>query len=305
VFDPSEKRGDLGHGLEKSVWTDADFGRMGWHESHVRAIALLPDDEDDFAGRLLIDLDYIVRWAGGHSPGEAYTFWIAPATLVFHGVYELEGSLQGTDGEVWALTREAVDDTLGYDRWALEADVGLVFRAAGFRQIMRREPMHVHAQSLTPAERGGLSFSELPYDAAASELATTHADNPPAERRIDAAARAPAPGPPDADELKHIDWQIAHLTLWRHVYELYLDELGAPPEGRRAPADLASPSYRALGDGVDVLAQDRDDALRMARTLSGKATIRHAREEVEQIVNDIQELTDRRDHPGAAGTAGD
>jgi hypothetical protein len=54
-----------------------------------------------------------------------------------------------------------------------------------------------------------------------------------------------------------------------------------------------------------VLAQDRDDALRMARALSGKATIRHAREEVEQIVNDIQELTDRRDHPGAAGTAGD
>ena len=117
------------------------------------------------------------------------------------------------------------------------------------------------------------------------------------------ATHVPAPGPPEPGELRHIEWQFAHLTLWKHVYEVYLDELGAPPEGdaaTRVPADLASPAYRALGDGVDVLAQDREHSLQMAREFAGKAAIRHAREQIEHLVNEIQELTARRDHPGTA-----
>ena len=48
--------------LEKAVWTDGDFDRMGWHDARVHAIAF-HEDEDN--AELLLDLDYIVRWIAG------------------------------------------------------------------------------------------------------------------------------------------------------------------------------------------------------------------------------------------------
>jgi hypothetical protein len=193
---PQETSDDSGHGLTKSVWTDADFAMMGWHDCNVVALGVVQDDEDDFAARLLIDLDYITRWAGGGTPGAAFTFWVAPATLIFHGVYELEGTLKQGHAfpetlEVGGITRESVDDRLRYDRWALEGDISLTWRASGFRQIIRQEPLHVPRQSLTLNERHGVSFSEDSFDGAASSLAVTHALNPPVVQRIRRSGAAP------------------------------------------------------------------------------------------------------------------
>ena len=166
-FDPIRRTSGAGHALQKSVWTDADFAAMGWHDCRILALALVADDEDESAARLLIDLDYIVRWVDGGTPGAAFSFWIAPATLIFHGVYHLEGSISGgeADGfEVDGISRKPVDDRLGYDQWAIEADLALRFRAAGYRQIIRREPLHVPGQRLSCDRRGGISFSERSYD---------------------------------------------------------------------------------------------------------------------------------------------
>jgi hypothetical protein len=187
--DWGESVGNQGHGLKKAIWTDADFGDMGWHDCKLYAMALIQDDEDDFAGRLFLDLDYIVRWAGGTTPGEIYTFWISPATLIFHGVYDLEGCItQGSRfPEAFAiddLTRETVDDHLAYDRWMIGGEFAISFRAAGFRQIMRREPRQVPDQHLTMQLRGGISLSDQPYDGAHSDLKSTHTANPPPVRRI-------------------------------------------------------------------------------------------------------------------------
>jgi hypothetical protein len=179
---------DPGHGLEKAVWTDADFDVMGWHDCKAYALALIQDDENDFAGRLFLDLDYIVAWAGGEK-GAPFSFWITPATLIFHSVCELEGSISHENHypqafEIDSIEREPVDTQLGHDRWSLISDLDIAFRAAGFRQILRREPIHVPAQHLTMESRGGISFSEIPYDASPSALSTTHASNPPPVHRI-------------------------------------------------------------------------------------------------------------------------
>ena len=61
------------------------------------------------------------------------------------------------------ISREPVEDRLGYDQWTIEADLALRFRAAGYRQIVRREPLHVPGQRLPFEQRGGISFSEQPY----------------------------------------------------------------------------------------------------------------------------------------------
>ena len=163
---------------------------MGWNDCKLYAFALIQDDEDDFAGRLFLDLDYIVRWAGGGTPGAIYSFWISPVTLIFHGAYDLEGSI--TQGrrfpaafEIDDVKRETVDDRLAYDRWTIGPECEISFRAAGFRQVMRREPRHVPHQYLAMELRGGISFSAEPYDGTHSDLKSTHAANPPPERRLD------------------------------------------------------------------------------------------------------------------------
>src|SRR3954451_22080504 len=88
-----------------------------WHSrsSRMRRTTLQDDCSSTF--------DSIVRWAGGGYPGASYTFWIAPATLIFHGVYELTCSFEQQPVfpealEMSSVEREPVDDQLGYDRWA-------------------------------------------------------------------------------------------------------------------------------------------------------------------------------------------
>jgi hypothetical protein len=46
--------------VAKTIWTDADFDAMGWHDNAVHAIALEPVPSDP--GRLLLDIDYILEW---------------------------------------------------------------------------------------------------------------------------------------------------------------------------------------------------------------------------------------------------
>jgi hypothetical protein len=57
--------------------------------------------------------------------------------------------------------------------------------SASFRQIIRREPLHVQAQHLAMEARGGISFSEAPYDGSASARSATHAANPPVIQRLE------------------------------------------------------------------------------------------------------------------------
>src|SRR5688572_22325516 len=66
--------------LEKSIWTDADFENMDWHDNPIHAIAFTDNFE------LLLDIDYIFDWV---SKRKEYIFWISPCTLVFENVYDL------------------------------------------------------------------------------------------------------------------------------------------------------------------------------------------------------------------------
>ena len=80
--------------LERCVWTDADFEAMGWHDSCVHAVAV----EDDGWSRLLLDLDYIVGIVRPEPPETALRFSVAPATLVFENVWDLEGDVAAASG---------------------------------------------------------------------------------------------------------------------------------------------------------------------------------------------------------------
>ena len=69
--------------LEKWIWTDGEFDDMNWHACTIHAFAS-PDNYD-----LALDIDYIFRWV--NSPDKkSYNFWIAPATLVFENVTNID-----------------------------------------------------------------------------------------------------------------------------------------------------------------------------------------------------------------------
>ncbi len=177
--------------LERCVWTDEDFGAMGWHDACVHAVAV----EDDGQSRLLLDLDYIVNWVKPQPPETSWRFSVAPATLVFENVWDLEGEIAAASGMaqrvlllIDVVRREAnvmkdvesgrrqrwisgmagghdfskgSPETADLDRWEITGhNFGLRFLADGFHQHFRSQPTLIEKQSLTLAERGGLSFAE-------------------------------------------------------------------------------------------------------------------------------------------------
>src|SRR5687768_1107533 len=81
--------------LEKPVWTDADFDKMGWHDVHIHAIAFRPETFE-----LWFDIDYIFAWVDPQKAKTHYSFWVAPATLVFSNVHTLKFDLESHDGDL-------------------------------------------------------------------------------------------------------------------------------------------------------------------------------------------------------------
>ncbi|WP_329333955.1 hypothetical protein OG866_11500 [Streptomyces sp. NBC_00663] len=157
-------------GLEKGVWSDADFERMGWHDVTIHALSV--ERTDAVLPRLLFDLDYVVRWVHPTPPETYFSFWVAPATLVFEDVWDLEGDLdfsgQSLDMEIDALHRLPPKDDrpVGSEvpLWHIEGHAfDLRFRATGFRQFIRQPPRLGRRRVLGYAERGGASFAEMPF----------------------------------------------------------------------------------------------------------------------------------------------
>lgn len=148
--------------IEKPVWTDADFERMGWHDVHVHAFAFHPESFE-----LLLDIDYIFNWVAPQGGETHYSFWVAPATLVFEDVYNLKFELESPNGDMslQGLEHNDASPPINADkkktewRWLLDLNEGrITFRSVGFSQFTRRPPILAHAQKLMFAQRGGVSF---------------------------------------------------------------------------------------------------------------------------------------------------
>ncbi|MFI5532284.1 hypothetical protein ACIA8O_27500 [Kitasatospora sp. NPDC051853] len=153
-------------GLSKSVWSDADFEEMGWHDATVHGLSV---QQGEHVPRLLLDLDYIVRWVHPVRPAKSFSFWVAPATLVFEEVWEVQGGLDFTDLHLELELDEVhrLPPPDGREQWPLWHLQGhsfdLRFRAAGFRQYVRRAPQLSPGPAFSAAERGGCSFTELGF----------------------------------------------------------------------------------------------------------------------------------------------
>jgi hypothetical protein len=148
--------------LEKSIWTEADFDKMGWHDSWIYALGFITPDEDKQSD-LILDIDYIFEWIQPNLPDNHFTFQIAPCTLVFHEISDLKMELE--TGLMWQIELEIDElnrrDENGKTIWTIETHNGYIeFQASGFSQFVRSELKHVQLQSLSDEQRGGISFEQ-------------------------------------------------------------------------------------------------------------------------------------------------
>jgi hypothetical protein len=168
--------------LEKYLWTDRDFDRMGWHDVKVHAVAFEANDGTfasvstlgyyplPLGGRLLLDLDYIIEWERPKPPERSFRFWISPATLVFENVQGIQGGeLDLVPGyglllDIQSLDRLELHPSGVYD-WTIQGhNFALHVSSTGFRQYIRQPPMLSSHQYLSIEARGGISFAEQPVN---------------------------------------------------------------------------------------------------------------------------------------------
>ena len=149
---------------DKWIWSEADFEQMSWHDVGIHALAFRPSSYE-----LLFDIDYLYRWVAPLAGETYYKFWVSPATLLFHNVYDIRFDLEPLDSIcISGITRSEMDkprnaDSIGRDvdwLWTIEClDGEISFRATSFEQFTRGRPILQSQQRLSEQARGGFSFS--------------------------------------------------------------------------------------------------------------------------------------------------
>ncbi len=137
--------------LEKNIWTDTDFEKMGWHDSNIYKIGLTED--------LALDIDYILQWNKPDIEGLPFTFWVAPATVVFKKIRNLRFELDTAFNNTFEIENIEKNETDGGTSWTIitrQGDIGFI--SEGYTQYIRQEPSFQFGQSISYAERFGWSL---------------------------------------------------------------------------------------------------------------------------------------------------
>src|SRR5258708_3796027 len=150
--------------LEKWIWTEKDFKEMGWHDATVYGLQLNQNLE--------LDIDYILQWNQPDTERLHFTFWVAPATLVFEKPidisFELTQSIDGKGLEIQDIEMELADNRKNWTIITQQGDIS--FKADSFRQIIRKRPTFQLGQSIPYDERGGYNFDLTTGDKVKEEV---------------------------------------------------------------------------------------------------------------------------------------
>lgn len=145
---------------EKKIWTDSDFEKMGWHDCRIYRISL--------SDNLVLDIDYILQWNKPDIEGLPFTFWVAPATLVFENISKIQFEIDTAFDEAVEIEDIELNKSGNKLEWTIITQQGNIeFEACGFTQYIRQEPFFQFGQTISYIERFGFSLEK-----------TTNQDNP-------------------------------------------------------------------------------------------------------------------------------
>lgn len=146
--------------LDRTLWTDADFEIMGWHDCPIHAFSL-NDDYD-----LLLDIDYIFKWVRS---GKHFKFWISPCTMIFKNVYDIQFDSDhnqpvidyiGRSNPLRPKNSEYIGRDTEYDWDIVMVSAEMTFKSVGFDLFVRKQPILTRSQKLTVEQRGHISFGK-------------------------------------------------------------------------------------------------------------------------------------------------
>lgn len=137
-----------------------NFDQICWHDNRIHAIAF---DKDHC--QLLLYIDYICKWV---VKKKLFLFWVAPATLLFRNVHNINISNDTTDFVILEISRSKpeepqnhsdIDEQVEY-LWDIETSAGqITFKSVGYMQFIRNNPILIKRQLLSLSERGVVSFT--------------------------------------------------------------------------------------------------------------------------------------------------
>lgn len=137
--------------LEKKIWTEADFHKMGWHDNHIYKTRLTEDLE--------FDLDYILQWNEPEVEGLPFSFWLAPSTLVFRQIKNLQFEIDTAFNEAIEIEDIELTTVENENHWTIVTHQGnLEFISEGFTQYIRQKPFFEFGQTISYIERNGFSL---------------------------------------------------------------------------------------------------------------------------------------------------
>ena len=150
--------------MNKKIMDDTDFENISFHDNFIHALTYDPEDSE-----LLFDIDYLIEWLEPDEEG-CYSFNIAPSTLIFYGVSNLEIDI-GINGiatfDILEIKREIEPPRKGVKvpiyRYEIVLDhVGkITFSSIGFELFIRSFFPDTESQVLSRKERGGISFEKV------------------------------------------------------------------------------------------------------------------------------------------------
>lgn len=141
----------MSYRLPKRIFTEKDFDKMCWHDCTIYKVRLAEDLE--------MDIDYIVEWIEPEADGFPFSFWVAPATLVFSKVQNVTFEFDAILSEWVEIEEIDMEKTREGIKWTITTRQGeMEFYSEGFQQFIRQEPFFRLAQSIAISERNGISL---------------------------------------------------------------------------------------------------------------------------------------------------
>ena len=146
--------------VEKFVWDNADFEKMGWHDATIWSMLA-----DSAKFEFLLDLDYIFHWVQPVADEKYFKFWVAPVTMVFENASDVKIDIESRQGTttIDKLLRTSLgcspNGALIQYEYVFECHEGEVrLDATGYRLFVRAAPSLLMAQSFELQDRNGVSF---------------------------------------------------------------------------------------------------------------------------------------------------
>ncbi len=176
---------------------------MGWHDCNVYKLRLTEDLE--------LDIDYIFQWNKPDLEGLPFTFWVAPATLVFKEIRNL--TFDFATGFEDAFEIEEIERTTSENQyqWTIITRQGdFQFTCNGFEQFIRQDPFFEFGQAISYIKRNGYSLER-----------TTNQENPIRHREDILEQRQKESELYEIVKKRHLkNQELAQLTKWRENNEI-------------------------------------------------------------------------------------